>query len=111
MAKFRQTMNNIRVDAVNELISIMKKHDREEIKTYDLDRTPIVIEKPGVGVIYTYTLNAIRVVDGTESYLIFGCSTYDKEDVVTSNDVTIHNLVNILSWVLSHETWLFESED
>ena len=110
MAKFRQTMNNIRVDAVNELISIMKKHDRKEIKTYDLDRTPIVIEKPGVDVIYTYTLNAIRVVDDTEPYLIFSCSsTYDSEEV-TSNDVTISNLVNILSWVLSYETWLFESE-
>lgn len=110
MSKFRQTMNNIRVDAVNELISIMKKHDRKEIKTYDLNGTPVVIEKPGINVKYIYTLNAIRVVDDTEPYLIFSCSSYDSKDV-TSNDVTIHNLVNILSWVLSHETWLFESED
>lgn len=110
MAKFRQTMDNMRVEAVNELIRIMKKHDRKEIKTYDLDRTPIVIERPGVDVIYIYTLNAIRVVDSTEPYLIFSCSsTYDSEEV-TSNDVTIHNLVNILSWVLSYEEWLFESE-
>lgn len=104
MAKFRQTMNNIRVDAVNELIGIMKKHNRKEVETYSLDGTPIVIEKSGC------TLDAIRVVDGKEPYLIFSCSSYDCEDV-TSNDVTIYNLVNILSWVLSNEEWLFENED
>jgi hypothetical protein len=110
MAKFRQTMNNIRVDAVNELIGIMKKHNRKEVETYSLDGTPTVIEKPGVNVIFNYTLDAIKVVDGKEPYLIFSCSSYDCEDV-TSNDVTIYNLVNILSWVLSNEEWLFENED
>lgn len=113
MAKFRQAMDNIRVDAVNELIGIMKKHNRKEIETYSLDGTPIVIEKPGVDnhIQLDYTLDTIRVVDGTEPYLIFGCSSsYDCEDV-TSNDVTIYNLVEILEWVLSNEEWLFESED
>lgn len=110
ISKFRQTLNDIRVEAVNELIGIMKKHNRKEIETYSLDGTPIVIEKPGVDVIYNYTLDAIRVVDGTEPYLIFSCSSYDCEDV-TSNDVTVYNLANILSWVLSNEKWLFESED
>jgi hypothetical protein len=107
MAKFRQTLNNIRVDAVNELIGIMKKHNCKEVETYEFDDTPIAIKRNGG---YTYAIDTIRVVDDTEPYLIFSCSSNDCEEI-TSNDVTIHNLVNILSWVLSNEEWLFENED
>ena len=108
ISKFRQTLKDIRVEAVKELVSIMKKHDRKEVETYEFDDTPIVIDSNEVDA--TSALDTIRVVDGTEPYLIFGCSSsYDCEDV-TSNDVTVHNLVDILEWVLSNEEWLFESE-
>jgi hypothetical protein len=108
ISKFRQTLNDIRVEAVNELIGIMKKHDCEEVETYEFDDTPIVINSKEVD--STSALDTIRVVDGTEPYLIFGCSSsYDCEDV-TSNDVAVYNLVEILEWVLSNEKWLFESE-
>jgi hypothetical protein len=92
ISKFRQTLKDIRVEAVKELVSIMKKHDRKEVDD-------------------TCTLDNIRVVNGTEPYLIFGCSSsYDCEDV-TSNDISIDNLIEILDWVLSNEEWLFESEE
>ena len=110
ISKFKQTLKDIRVESVKELVSIMKKHDRKEIETVEFDDTPIVIEK-NMGIhIYVYTLDAIRVVDDTEPYLIFSCSSYDSEDV-TSNDISIDNLIDILDWVLSNEDWLFESED
>ena len=111
ISEIRRTLKKIRVEAVNELVSIMKKHDRKEIETVEFDDTPIVIEK-NMGIhIYVYTLDAIRVVDDTEPYLIFSCSSsYDDEDV-TPNDVTISNLVEILNWVISNEEWLFENED
>lgn len=109
ISKFRQTLKNIRVESVKELVSIMKKHDRKEVDTYEFDNTPIVIDSNMVD--DTYTLDSIRVVDGTEPYLIFGCSSsYDNEDV-TSNDISIDNLVEILDWVVTYEKWLFENED
>lgn len=109
ISKFRQTLNDIRVEAVKELVSIMKKHNRKEVETYEFDDTPIVIDSKEVD--DTSTLDIIRVVDGTEPYLVFGCSSsYDCEDV-TSHNISIENLVEILEWVLSNEKWLFESED
>lgn len=108
ISKFRQTLKDIRVEAVKELVSIMKKHDRKEVDTYEFDDTPIVIDSNEVD--DTYTLNGIRVVNGTEPYLVFDCSSsYDCEDV-TSNEISIDNLIDILEWVLSNEKWLFESE-
>ena len=107
--KFRQTLNDIRVEVVKELVSIMKKHDRKEVETYEFDDTPIVIDSNEVD--STSTLDTIRVVNGTEPYLIFGCSSsYDCEDV-TSNNISIENLVEILDWVVSYEKFIFESED
>lgn len=109
ISKFRQILNDIRVESVNALVSIMKKHDRKEVETYEFDDTPIVIDSKEVD--DTSTLDIIRVVDGTEPYLVFGCSSsYDCEDV-TSHNISIENLVEILEWVLSNEKWLFESED
>lgn len=108
ISKFRKTLNNIRVEAVKELVSIMKKHDSKEVETYEFDDTPIVIDSNEVD--DTYTLDHIRVVDGTEPYLVFGCSSsYDCEDV-TSNNISIDNLVEILEWVVTYENLIFESE-
>ena len=109
ISKIRQTLNDIRVEAVKELVSVMKNHDRKEVETYEFDDTPIVIDSNESD--STSTLDIIRVVDCTEPYLIFGCSSsYDCEDV-TSNDISIENLVDILEWVVSYEKCLFESED
>lgn len=108
ISKFRQTLKDIRVEAVKELVSIMKKHDRKDVDTYEFDDTPIVIDSKEVDDMYT--LDGIRVVNGTEPYLVFGCSSsYDCEDV-TSDEISIDNLIDILEWVLSNEKWLFESE-
>lgn len=108
ISKFRQTLNEIRVEAVNTLVSIMKKHNRKEVETYEFDDTPIVIDSHEVD--DEYTLDNIRVVYGTEPYLVFGCSSsYDCEDV-SSNNISIDNLVEILEWVVSNEKLIFESE-
>ena len=109
ISKFRQTLKDIRVEAVKELVSIMKTHDRKEVDTYEFDDTPIVIDSKEVDDMST--LDGIRVVNGTEPYLVFGCSSsYECEDV-TSDEISIDNLIDILEWVLSNEKWLFESED
>ena len=106
ISEIRRTLKKIRVEAVKELVSIMKKHDRKEVETYEFNDTPIVIDSNMVD--DTYTLDTIRVVDGTEPYLVFGCSSsHDCEDV-TSNDIFIDNLVEILDWVQSYENLLFE---
>ena len=107
ITEIRQTLNNIRVETVKELVSIMKKHDCKEVDTYEFDDTPIVIDSDDM-VDYTYTLDNIRVVDGTEPYLVFSCSSSYDNEYVTSNDIFIDNLVDILEWVLSNEEWLFE---
>lgn len=108
ISKFRQTLNDIRVEAVKELVSIMEKHYSKYVSTYEFDDTPIVIDSHEVD--DEYTLDNIRVVDGTEPYLVFGCSSsYDCEDV-TSQNISIDNLVEILDWVVSNEKLIFESE-
>ena len=109
ISKSKQTLEDIRVETVKELVSIMKKYDREEVDTYEFDDTPIVIDSAAMD--DTYTLDGIRVINGTEPYLIFRCSSsYDSEDV-TSDNISIDNIVEILDWVISNEEWLFESED
>ena len=111
ISKYKQTLNNIRAEIVNELVSIMKKHDRKEVvNIYELvDDTPTVIDGSEVDDIYT--LDFIRVVDGTKPYLIFGCSSLYDSEKVKSKNISIDNLIEILDWVLSNEKWLFESED
>lgn len=107
--KIRQTLNTIRVEAVNELVSIMKKHDRKDVDTYEFEDTPIVIDSNIAD--DTLTLDVIRVIEGTKPYLVFECSSsYDNEDV-TSNDISIDNLVEILDWVVTYEKFLFDGED
>lgn len=112
ISEIRHTLKKIRVKAVNELVSIMKKHDRKEVETYEFDDTPIVIDSNiDIRVNDTYTLDTIRVVNNTKPYLIFGCSSsYDRKEV-TSNNIFIDNLIEILDWVLSYENFIFESED
>ena len=112
ISEIRHTLKKIRVKAVNELVSIMKKHDRKEVETYEFDDTPIVIDSNiDIRVDDTYTLDTIRVVNNTKPYLIFGCSSsYDCKNV-TSNDIFIDNLIEILEWVLSYENFIFENED
>lgn len=109
ISKFRQTLNNIRVEAVNELISIMKKHDCKDVDTYEFDDTPTVIDSNIAD--DTLTLDGIRVIEGTKPYLVFECSSaYDSENV-GSNNISIDNLVEILEWVVTYEKFLFDGED
>ena len=109
ISKFRQTLNTIRVEAVNELVSIMKKHDCKELDTHEFDDTPVVIDSNIAD--DTLTLDAIRVIEGTKPYLIFECSSaYDSEDVSSIN-ISIDNLVEILEWVVTYEKFLFDGED
>lgn len=42
ISKFKQTLNTIRVEVVNELLNVMKKHDCKELYTYEFDDTPVV---------------------------------------------------------------------
>ena len=109
ISKFRQTLNTIRVEVVNELLNVMKKHDCKELDTYEFDDTPVVIDSNIAD--DTLTLDGIRVIEGTKPYLVFECSSaYDSEDVA-SNNISIDNLVEILDWVVTYEKFLFDGED
>lgn len=109
ISKFRQTLNTIRVEAENELINVMKKHNCKEVDTYEFDDTPVVIDSNNAD--DTLTLDGIRVIEGTKPYLVFECSSsYDSEDVSSIN-ISIDNLVEILEWVVTYENFLFDGED
>ncbi len=109
ISKFRQTMNTIRVEVVNELLNVMKKHNCKEVDTNEFDDTPTVIDSNIAD--DALTLDGIRVIEGTKPYLVFECSSaYDSEDVA-SNNISIDNLVEILEWVITYEKFLFDGED
>lgn len=106
--KIRQTLHNIRVEVENEIINVMKKHDCKEVDTYEFDDTPVVIDSNNAD--DTLTLDGIRVIEGTKPYLVFECSSsYDNEDVSSTN-ISIDNLVEILDWVVTYEKFLFDGE-
>lgn len=98
--EIRHKLKDIRVEVVNELVSIMKKHDHKMVETYEFDDTPIIID--GNNTDETYTLDCIRVIEGTKPYLEFGCSSTYYNKYVTSNDISIDNLVEILDWVVTY---------
>ena len=109
ISKFRQTLHNIRVEVENEIINVMKKHDCKEVDTFEFDDTPVVIDSNNAD--DTLTLDGIRVIEGTKPYLVFECSSaYDSEDVSSIN-ISIDNLVEILEWVVTYEKFLFGGED
>ena len=109
ISKFRQTLNTIRVEVVNELLNVMKKHDCKKLDTYEFDDTPVVIDSNIAD--DALTLDGIRVIEGTKPYLVFECSSaYDSEDVSSIN-ISIDNLVEILEWVVTYEKFLFDGED
>lgn len=108
ISKFRQTLNDIRVKVENEIINVMKKHDCKEVDTYEFDDTPVVIDSNNAD--DTLTLDGIRVIEGTKPYLVFECSSlYDNEDVSSTN-ISIDDLVEILDWVVTNEKFLFDGE-
>lgn len=87
----------------------MKKHDRKEIDTLEFVDTPIVIDSNTAD--DTYTLDGIRVIEGTKPYLVFECSSSYAIEDVASNNISIDNLVEILDWVVTYETFLFGGEE
>ena len=105
MKKYKNALNNIRKEIVAELIAIMKKYNCDEVDTYELDSTPIVID----GATYDegYTLDSIILMDGTKPYLVFCCSSSYDDDRIDSNNVSIDNLADILEWVKENENDMF----
>lgn len=105
MKKYRNALNNIRKEIVTELISIMKKYNLEDVDTYELDSTPIVID--GATFDEGYTLDSIILIDGINPYLVFCCSSTYDDDRIDSNNISIDNLVDILEWVKENEKDIF----
>lgn len=106
--KIRQTLNNIRVEVENEIINVMKKHDCKEVDTYEFDDTPVVIDSNIAD--DTLTLDCIRVIEGTKPYLVFESSSSNYNEYVSSTNISIDNLVEILDWVVTNEKFLFDGE-
>ena len=72
------------------------------------DNTPIIIDSNDCD--ETYTLDAIKVVEGTTPYVIFSCSSAYANDYVSSDRISIDNLMDVLEWITDNEEELFEGE-
>ena len=109
ISELQNTINEVRNEAVNAIISIMSKNNRKEVYTYEFDSIPIIIDSNDCD--ETYTLDAIRVVEGTTPYVIFSCSSAYDNNEVTSGNTSTDNLLYVLEWITDNEDALFESED
>ena len=109
ISELQNTINEVRNEAVNAIISIMSKNNRKEVYTYEFDCTPIIIDSNDCD--ETYTLDAIRVVEGTTPYIIFSCSSSYDNNEVTSGNTSTDNLLYVLEWITDNEESLFENED
>mgnify|MGYP003412638313 FL=1 len=109
ISELQNTINEVRNEAVNAIISIMSKNNRKEVYTYEFDSTPIIIDSNDCD--ETYTLDAIRVVEGTTPYIIFSCSSSYDNNEVTSGNTSTDNLLYVLEWITDNEESLFENED
>lgn len=105
MKKYRNALNNIRKEIVSELITIMKKHNCDDVDTYELDSTPIVID--GATFDEGYTLDGIIIKPVTDPCLVFCCSSTYDDDRIDSNNISIDNLADILEWVKENENDIF----
>ena len=109
ISELQNTINEVRNEAVNAIISIMSKNNRKEVYTYEFDSIPIIIDSNDCD--ETYTLDAIRVVEGTTPYIIFSCSSSYDNNEVTSGNTSTDNLLYVLEWITDNEESLFENED
>lgn len=109
ISELQNTIREVRNEVVNAIVSIMSKNNRKEVYTYEFDSTPIIIDSNDCD--DTYTLDAIRVVEGTTPYVIFSCSSSYSNDDVSSNSISTDNLIDVLEWITDNEKSLFESED
>ena len=109
ISELQNTINEVRNEAVNAIISIMSKNNCKEVYTYEFDSTPIIIDSNDCD--ETYTLDAIRVVEGTTPYIIFSCSSSYDNNEVTSGNTSTDNLLYVLEWITDNEESLFENED
>ena len=109
ISELQNTIREARSLAVRSIINIMKKNYCKEVETYMFDSTPIIIDSNDCD--DTYTLDAIRVVEGTTPYVVFSCSSAYSNDFVNSDRISTDNLIDVLEWITDNEKTLFESEE
>ena len=108
ISELKNTISEVRNEAVSAIISIMTKNNCREVETYEFGNTPIIIDSNDCD--ETYTLDAIKVVEGTTPYVIFSCSSAYANDYVSSDRISIDNLMDVLEWITDNEEVLFEGE-
>ena len=109
ISELKNTIKEVRNEAVNAIINIMTKNNCKEVETYEFDNTPIIIDSNDCDDIYT--LDAVKVVEGTTPYVIFSCSSAYTNDYISSDRISIDNLMDVLEWINDNEENLFESEE
>ena len=104
-SKFKPMLIVIRV---KQIIKIMNKHNRSEVDTYEFDDTPIILDSTYYE--DCFTLDHIKVIEGTNPYLVFECSSSMSNQDVRSCDISADNLVAVLDWLVENEEYVFSIE-
>lgn len=107
-SKIKTMLNDIRVNAVKQIIKIMNKHKRSEVDTYEFDDTPIILDREYYE--DCFTLDHIKVVEGANPYLVFECSSSMSYKDVKSCVISTDNLVGVLDWLVENEEYVFRVE-
>ena len=108
-SKIKTMLTDIRVDAVKQIIKMMNKHNRSEVDTYEFDDTPIILDSDYYE--DCFTLDHIKVIEGTNPYLVFECSSSMSNQDVRSCDISADNLVAVLDWLVENEEYVFSVEE
>lgn len=105
--RMQRMLNEIRIDAVKDLIDVIRNHGCEYLKIDEAD-SPALIDSDVLEKMEGLVSINIVEKNGVKPYLVF---VGDKNTKVDSDSISVEFLVDILEWIKNNEDEMFGYED
>ena len=99
-------INNTRTEIKNNIISMMRKYNVEEIECTECDDCPIVFSGTG-----DECMTLDRITLHPNENLIFECSGSWDNSNVTIREIDIEILIENYMWLVENEEFLFANDN
>lgn len=99
-------IKNTRTEIKNNIISMMRKYNVEEIECTESDDCPIVFSGMGDECM---TLDRVELTNNDN--VILWCSGSWNDDYFSTEEVDIENLIVIYMWLVDNEEFLLSTDD
>lgn len=104
--EFRKHCADIHLDIFNAIVSLMNKHNTNNV-CCDLSDTPIIIFDSNCSD-NIHTLDEIILCDNDN--IKFGCSSCYSNSYVYINDLDIELLIEVYEWIVENENEIFNED-